>query len=94
MISPGDSVIKGLPDNAEDVGSIPELGKNLEKEMTTTSVFWEILWAEEPGRLGPWGHQEVGHDLCNKIYKYESPKETAKKTVNENAQNIWKEKLY
>ena len=53
MISPSDSVIKGLPANAGDVDSIPELGKNLEKEMTTTSVFWEILWTEEPGRLGP-----------------------------------------
>ena len=45
MISPSDLVVKGLPANAGDVGSIPGSGKTLEKEMATTSVFL-------PGRLG------------------------------------------
>ena len=36
---PSDGVVKNLPANAEDAGSIPGLGRSLEKEMTTTSVF-------------------------------------------------------
>ena len=55
-------VIKNLPadaGDAKDVGSIPGLGRSLEKEMTTHSsiLAWEIPWTEEPGRLySPWGH--------------------------------------
>jgi len=31
----------------------------LEKEMATHSsiLAWKIPWAEEPGRLSPWGHK-------------------------------------
>ena len=35
----GGSVVRNPPANAEDAGSIPGLGRSLEKEMTTTSVF-------------------------------------------------------
>ena len=45
---------KNPPANAGDVrdaGSIPGLGRSLEKEMATHSsvLVWEIPWTEEPG---------------------------------------------
>ena len=37
---PGSAVVENLPANARDTGSIPELGRSLEKEMTThTSIL-------------------------------------------------------
>ena len=50
---PGDSVVKNLPANAGDVGSIPGSGTSLEKETATHSsiLSWEIPWTEEPGGL-------------------------------------------
>ena len=50
--------------NARDPGSIPGLGRSLEKEMATHSsiLAWRIPWTEEPGRLQPTGPQKVGHD--------------------------------
>ena len=49
---------KNQPANAGDVrdaGSIPGLGRSLEKEMATHSsvLVWEIPWTEEPGGLQP-----------------------------------------
>ena len=50
-------MVKNLPANARDVrdmGSIPGLGRSLEKEMATHSrriLAWEISWTEEPGGL-------------------------------------------
>ena len=46
-------MVKNLPANAEDMGSIPGLGDPLEKEMAThTSILaWKIPWTEEPGGL-------------------------------------------
>ena len=50
---PDGLVVKNPPANARDVGSIPELGGPLEKEMATHSsiLAWGILRTEEPGRL-------------------------------------------
>ena len=50
--------------NAGDLGSIPGLGRSLEKEMATHSsiLAWRIPWTEEPGRLQSTGSQRVGHD--------------------------------
>ena len=50
--------------NAGDPGSIPGLGRSLEKEMAThSSIFtWRILWTEEPGGLQSLGSQKVRHD--------------------------------
>ena len=50
---PGGSVVKNLPANAGDVGSIPGLGKPLEKEMATHSsiLAWTIPWRQEVGGL-------------------------------------------
>ena len=49
-------MVKNLSDNAGgtgDVGSIPRLGRCLEKETATHSsiLAWKIPWTEEPGRL-------------------------------------------
>ena len=46
-------MVKNLLANAEDAGSVPWLGRSLEKEMAThSSIFaWEIPWTEEPGGL-------------------------------------------
>ena len=50
--------------SAGDPGSVPELGKPLEKEMATHSstLAWKIPWREEPGRLQSKGSQRVRHD--------------------------------
>ena len=50
---PGGSVVKNPPVNAGDAGSIPGLGRSLEKEMATHSsiLAWKIPRTEKPGRL-------------------------------------------
>ena len=50
---PGGSDGKASACSAGDLGSIPGLGRSPEKEMATHSstLAWEILWTEEPGRL-------------------------------------------
>ena len=50
---PGGSVVKNLPANAEDWGSILGQEDILEKEMAThfSILVWEIPWTEEPGGL-------------------------------------------
>ena len=51
------SVVKNLPANAGDQGSVPACGRSPGKEMATHSriLAWEIPWAEEPG-----GPQSMG----------------------------------
>ena len=55
---------KDLPANAGDMGSIPDSGRSLEKEMATHSsiLAWRIPWTEEPGELQSMGLQRVGHN--------------------------------
>ena len=50
--------------NAGDPGSIPGLGRSLEKGMATHSNFfaWKTTWTEEPGGLHSMGSQRVGHN--------------------------------
>ena len=57
-------MVKNLPANAGDVGSIPGSEDPLEKEMKTHSsiLAWEIPWKEEPARLQAMGSQRVRHD--------------------------------
>ena len=45
--------------NAGDPGSIPGLGRSLEKGTATHSsiLAWRILWTEDPGRLQAVGSQ-------------------------------------
>ena len=49
----GGLVVKSPPANAGDMGSIPRLGKSLEKEMAAHSsiLAWDIPWTEESGWL-------------------------------------------
>ena len=56
-------MVKNLPTNAGDVGSILRLGRSSrEKNGNHSSILaWRIPWTEEPGRVQPWGHR-VGHD--------------------------------
>ena len=57
-------VVKNLPANAGDMGSIPGSGRSLEKEMATHSsiLVWRIPWKEEPGELQSMKSQRVRHD--------------------------------
>ena len=50
---PGGTVVKNLPDNAGDAGSVPGSGRSAGEEMATHSsiLAWEIPWTEEPGWL-------------------------------------------
>ena len=54
----------GSEDNAGDLGSIPGLGRSLEKEMAAYSsvLACRIPWTEEPGGLQSTGSQRVRHD--------------------------------
>ena len=60
----GGSVVKNLPANAGDAGSIPAREDPLEKAMAIHSsiLAWEISWTEEPGRLQSTGSQRVRLD--------------------------------
>ena len=55
----GGSLIKNLPANAGDVGSILGQDDPLEEEMATHSsiLAWRIPWTWEPGRLQSMGLQ-------------------------------------
>ena len=58
---PYSSVGKEYACSTGDQGSIPELGRFLEKEMATHSsiLVWKISWTEEPGGLWSTGSQRV-----------------------------------
>ena len=64
----GGSVVKNLPANAGDTGSILGSRSPLEKKMATHSsiLAWEIPWTEEPGGLQSIGLQRVEHELATK----------------------------
>ena len=57
---PGGSVVKNLPTNARDVGSIPGSGRSCgEGNAAHSSILaWEIPWTEELGRLQSIGLQK------------------------------------
>ena len=52
---PGGSVVKNLPANAGDIGSIPGSGISWRRTWQPSTLAWEIPWTEEPG-----GFQSVG----------------------------------
>ena len=64
MDFPGGSDGKVSAYNEGDPGSIPGLGRSLEKEMATHSsiLAWKIPWMEEPVRLQSMGSQRIRHD--------------------------------
>ena len=53
--------------DARDVGSIPGLGRFLEKEMATgfSVLAWKIPWTGKPGRLQSMGSQKSWTQLSN-----------------------------
>ena len=57
-------MVKNPPANTGAAGSIPGLGRSLEKEMATLSsiLAWGIPWPGEPGGLQSMGLQKVEHD--------------------------------
>ena len=61
-------MVKNLPNNAGDVGSIPGSRRSMDEEMAThcSILAWEIPRTEEPGRVQSSGSQRVGHDLATK----------------------------
>ena len=61
---PGGSVLKNLPSDIGDTGSIAGLGDSLEKEMATHSsiLAWNIPSTGDPGRLQTMGLQRVEHN--------------------------------
>ena len=61
---PGGLDRKESASNARDLGSIPGLGRSLEKGMATHSsiLAWESPWTEEPGGLMSTGSKRVGDD--------------------------------
>ena len=65
----GGSVVKNLPVNVGDMGSIPGSGRSPEEEMASHSsiLAWTISWTEELGWL--WGHKEsdVTEHSCTPI---------------------------
>ena len=63
-VFPGGSEVKESTFSAGDLGSIPELGRSLEKEVASHSsiLAWRIPWWEEPGRLQSMGSQRVRHN--------------------------------
>ena len=72
---PGDWVIKNLPANAGDMGSIPGLGRSPgEEKWQPTPVFLLGKSHGERSLVGysPWSHKGVRHDLGAKQQQYPS----------------------
>ena len=62
-------MVKNLPADAGDAGSIPGLGGSLGEGNGNPfqySFAWRIPWTEEPGRLQSIGLQRVRHELVTK----------------------------
>ena len=61
-------MVKNLPTNSGDVGSIPESGRSPgEGKATHSSILaWEVPWREEPGGLQSMESQRVRHDRVAK----------------------------
>ena len=58
---PSGSGVKNLPVNADDMGSIPGLGRSPQERISHSSILaWEIHRTEEPGGLQSMGSEESG----------------------------------
>ena len=53
-------MVKNLPTNAGDLGSVPGMGRSPREGMATHSsiLAWRISWTEEPGGLQSMGSQK------------------------------------
>ena len=60
-------MVKNIPANAGNAGSISGSERPLEKEMATHSsiLAWEIPWTEEPGGIQSMGSQKSQTQLTN-----------------------------
>ena len=65
---PGGSVVKNLPANAGDMGSIPGWRRSSGGGNANHSsiLAWKIPWTEKPGGLQSTESQRTGHDLATK----------------------------
>ena len=64
---PGGSVVKNLPANAGDMGSIPKWRSSGVGNANHSSIFaWKTAWTEKPGGLQSMVSQRIGHDLVTK----------------------------
>ena len=62
---PSSSVVKNLPANAGDSGSIPGSGRSPgEGNGNPSTLAWEIPWREELGRPQSMRLQRIGHNLA------------------------------
>ena len=54
-------MVKNLPANGGDVGSVPRSGRALEEEMAThpSILVWRTPWIEEPGGLQMIGRKQL-----------------------------------
>jgi len=61
------SVVKELPCNEGDLGSVSGLGTYAQRKMMSFSsiLAWRISWTDEPSRLQSIGSQRVGHIESN-----------------------------
>ena len=61
-------MVKNVPANVGDIGSMLGLERSLEKEVATHSsiLAWEIPWIEELEGNRLWGSQRVGNQLVTK----------------------------
>ena len=57
-------MVKNMPANTGNAGSIPGLGRSPEEEMATHSsiLAWRIPWTEEPGGLQSMELHRIGHN--------------------------------
>ena len=60
-------MVKNIPANAGNAGSISGSERPLEKEIATHSsiLAWEIPWTEEPGGIQSMGSQKSQTQLTN-----------------------------
>ena len=64
-------MVKNLPAKAGDMGSFPGPGISPgEQNGNHSSIAWEILWTEKPGRLQSIELQRARHDLVTKTACY------------------------
>ena len=68
----GDSGGKESACNSRDLGSVPGLGRSLQKGMVTHSsiLAWRTVWTEEPGGLQSMGLQRVGSDGATNTFTF------------------------
>ena len=65
---PGSSLVKNLPANAGDTGSVPGLGRSPGEGNGNPLQYSCLEHSMTEGLVGysPWGHKRVGHNLVTK----------------------------